>query len=365
MSTETNEQTGLAERWDALNREQPRLRQRDAAERLGVTEGELVASRVGRDAVRLDADWPGILQSLEPIGTVLALTRNGPAVIEKTGEYTGVSVKGPMGQVVDPNIDLRLFLFRWGVAYALTQQTPRGIQRSLQVFDRHGQAAHKIFLKADSRVEAFEQLVFAHASDDQAPGEAFLPEPERIAEVPDREIDRDALLTGWAQLTDTHEFVHLLRRLHTTRTQALRLAEGVWTEPVVVRSHRDVFEHAARMGMELMVFVGNRGAIQIHGGPVVNLEQVEGWFNVLDSGFNLHLREDGVASAWVVRKPAAEGEVTSLEIYDAAGDMIAYVFSMREHGQPESAAWRALLAGLERVPRAGHVAQARTEVAAS
>ncbi|MDD9966139.1 MAG: hypothetical protein OXR73_07950 [Myxococcales bacterium] len=77
-----------------------------------------------------------------------------------------------------------------------------------------------------------------------------------------------------------------------------------------------------------------------------NIKRVDGWFNILDPGFNLHLREDGVDRAWVVRKPTGDGEVTSLEIYDTAGDMIAYLFSMREHGQQESAAWRSLLAGL-------------------
>jgi hypothetical protein len=43
------------------------------------------------------------------------------------------------------------------------------------------------------------------------------------------------------------------------------------------------------------------------------------WLNVLDPGFNLHLREDLIASAWIVRKPTADGVVSSLELFDAGG----------------------------------------------
>ncbi|MFP6860033.1 MAG: hemin-degrading factor, partial [Pseudomonas sp.] len=42
--------------WQVLRSEQPRLRARDAAERLAVSEAELVASRLDVDAVRLQPD---------------------------------------------------------------------------------------------------------------------------------------------------------------------------------------------------------------------------------------------------------------------------------------------------------------------
>ena len=41
------------------------------------------------------------------------------------------------------------------------------------------------------------------------------------------------------------------------------------------------------------------------------------WLNVLDPTFNLHLREDRIAAAWVVRKPSVNGDIHSLELYDA------------------------------------------------
>jgi putative hemin transport protein len=67
------------------------------------------------------------------------------------------------------------------------------------------------------------------------------------------------------------------------------------------------------------------------------------WLNVLDPGFNLHLREDHIASAWVVRKPTSDGLVTSLELFDAQGETIAMFFGERKPGRAELCAWRELI----------------------
>ena len=99
-----------------------------------------------------------------------------------------------------------------------------------------------------------------------------------------------------------------------------------------------------------MIFVGSPGVIQIHSGPVETLKEVGPWFNVLDPGFNLHLLTGAIASAWVVRKPTADGIVTSLEIFDDQNSQIALMFGVRKEGQPEREDWRALTESLERLP---------------
>jgi putative hemin transport protein len=98
-----------------------------------------------------------------------------------------------------------------------------------------------------------------------------------------------------------------------------------------------------------MVFVGNPGVIQIHTGPVRRLAVRDNWFNVLDPGFNLHLREDGVACAWVVIKPTADGPVTALELYDQDGQQLVQFFGKRQPNQHEPDAWRQIVHELPRV----------------
>jgi putative hemin transport protein len=252
-----------------------------------------------------------------------------------------------MGSVLDEGIDLRLFLMRWHVGFASTEESARGVKRSVQFFDRAGTAIHKVFLRNESDVAAFDALVAEHASESQDP-ELHLepvasPEPER----PDSAIDVDALRAGWAALTNTHEFFFLLKKVGATRTQALRLAPD-YARGVANGSHRTVLETAQKTELPIMVFVGNPGILQIHSGPVRKVKEMDGWYNVLDPHFNLHLREEGVASSWVVEKPTADGTVTSLELYDARGETVALLFSKRKPGQEETKAWPELLRSLPR-----------------
>jgi putative hemin transport protein len=70
---------------------------------------------------------------------------------------------------------------------------------------------------------------------------------------------------------------------------------------------------------------------------------LHGWLNILDPDFNLHVQEQAIASAWVVRKPTVDGIVTSLELYAHDESLILTVFGKRKPGIPENLTWRALV----------------------
>jgi putative hemin transport protein len=72
------------------------------------------------------------------------------------------------------------------------------------------------------------------------------------------------------------------------------------------------------------------------------------WLNVMDPTFHLHLRMDHIAECWVVRKPTVDGHVTSLEAYDAKGEMIIQFFGPRKEGIAERPEWREILESLPR-----------------
>src|SRR5690625_5981260 len=84
-----------------------------------------------------------------------------------------------------------------------------------------------------------------------------------------------------------------------------------------------------------MVFVVNDGCVQIHSGPVKRLKTVGEWYNILDPGFNLHLKEEAVAECFVVVKPTSDGPVTAHEVFDAEGELILQFFGKRKPGIPE------------------------------
>jgi putative hemin transport protein len=338
--------------WAKLKEGEPTIRALDAAARLGITEAQLVAARIGDGVRALAGPFGPLVERLPELGTVTVLTRNPWAVHEKTGRFGNVSVMGPMGLVLNAEIDLRLFLNRWRYGYAVEEATRSGLRTSLQFFAADGPAIHKIYLTEGSDMKAFETLV-ADFGDSRADRTLHVAKPAAASPDPaDEEIDVAKLHAGWDSLRDVHDFAALLRSVGAGRVQALRLAGPERARPVTPHAFRRALRAASEGGVPIMIFVGNPGAIQIHTGPVNTQRDVGPWFNVLDPGFNLHLREDGIDSAWVVTKPTADGPVTSLEIYDPEGMQIALMFGQRKPGQVERADWRALASNLAETGRA-------------
>jgi putative hemin transport protein len=333
----------IARRWQKLRDERPDTQAREGADLLGVTEGALVASGCGDTAVRLAPDWKELLHGLSSLGRVMALTRNDSAVHERHGRYEQVSVGGPHALVLGPDIDLRLFIGQWASAFAVQEGAGDAARSSLQIFDKSGGAVHKVYVGERSEPGSYARLVERLAAPDQSRDLPVEPPPPPRRDRPDVEIPVEALRRDWRALRDTHDFIEMLRRHDVGRLQAIRLAGREFTDPARPRAVTSLLQTAAAREVPIMVFVGNRGAIQIHTGPVRTLRWAGPWFNVLDPDFNLHLRADRIASAWVVRKPTDDGVVTSLELFDPAGEVIAYLFGARKPGHVESEAWRALL----------------------
>lgn len=340
----------LRARWLALKESEPGVRPRDAAEKLGVTEAELVAARCGHGVRRLAGPWNDLIRRLPAIGTVMTLTRNESAVHEKTGRFDKISFFGNTGLVLNRDIDLRIFFDCWRSGFAVVEETRSGTRQSLQFFGGDGVAVHKVYIREESDARAFEDLVLEYMHPDQSPGELVLRWTRSADDRPDREIDRAALRKRWLALKDVHDFHNMLRAVGAGRVQAFRLVGEDFAYRVATDSFQTALAKAAASGLPIMVFVGNPGTIQIHTGEVHRLKETGPWYNVLDPGFNLHLRTDRVADAWVVRKPTADGIVTSLEIFDADGQQIAWMFGERGPGEAERDDWRGLVDTLEADP---------------
>ncbi len=333
------------------------LRAKEAAESTGLSEGGAINAHRGAheaplQAVALRPDWLALLQALEACGPLMALTRNETVVHEKTGVYQKVSASGPVGLALGEDIDLRLFFNQWHagfvVAEALKSQPGMGTP-SLQFFDRHGVAVHKIFVREQTDLAAWQRVIAAH-SDDTREIE-FLPRGAASTPAPPPLVDANAFGAAWSAMTDTHQFFPLLKQFGLERQQSFRLVEGRYTHRVEKAAVREMLLEAAFDGTPIMVFVGSPGCIQIHTGPVKRVEPMDihgkTWLNVLDPGFNLHLREDLIEDVWVVEKPTSDGVVTSVEAFDARGELMAMFFGARKPGQSELQAWRHIVAHLQ------------------
>jgi putative hemin transport protein len=345
MKTETID---LKTRWSELLRENPKLRIRDAAAQLGVSEAELLATRCGDSVTRLEGKWGDLIKKFPALGEVMCLTRNEAAVHERYGTFTEqISFFHEMGQVVGADIDLRLFMSHWEIGFAVTDETDEGPRRSLHFFDKDGTAVHKVYLTAASNVAVYEEWVQAYRASNQSNVQVVAAVEKSAPEKPDADIDVEGFRQGWLATTDTHDFFGLLRKFGVGRHQALRLAPPGLAQSVDLTSTQKMLESAASAKVPIMVFVGSPGCIQIHTGPVEKIKRFGGnWLNVLDEKFNFHLNEELVTTAWVVKKVTKDGQVTSLELFDAAGENVVLFFGKRKPGEAEDPAWREIVAQL-------------------
>jgi putative hemin transport protein len=333
----------LAEKYETIKILHPKSRIREHAQLLGVSEASLVALGAGHHVTALKAgeDCKDILREAEKLGRVMALTRNEHAVHERKGVYRNVSFDNHVGLVLDEEIDLRLFMHCWHHAFAVHEND----RKSLQFFDETGTAVHKIYLTPHSNLQAYEALVEKYALEAYEGNmeTQVLPQPD--APKADAAVDLNAFHAAWKAMTDTHQFFGILRRHGLQREQALRLAPEGYVTKVDNQTAEAMLNHCAAHAIPIMVFVANRGCIQIHSGPVQKLVRTGPWYNVLDPEFNLHLRTDAIANSYVVRKPSEDGTIHSLELFDKDGNMIIQFFGKRKPGIPEIKAWSDLLNG--------------------
>jgi putative hemin transport protein len=278
------------------------------AERIGVSECELVASRVGQGVIRLTPRWQPLLEALARLGPVYSVTRNRGGVIEKKGEYPPLERQGAYCVFASPAIHLRLSLACWGSAFAVEWPAP-----GIQFFARNGEEVHHVYLTRKSRSSEFAAICREFADADQSQRQPVEPDFGRRA----------------------------------SRLDAYAVAEGQFTRAVEPASGRRLLQNAARKGMLLTILFGNPGCVQIHRGAIQQVVSCNGWLNVLDPGVELSFEESMVASAWVVRKPARSGAAhVTLELFDAEGrEIVSFAPWLDLTGRP-SPDWPEAIADL-------------------
>jgi len=339
MTTTTVNPTPLHQRWQQLRATQPKLRIRNAAEQLGVS--ELALLRTEPDRIQpLRPDFGDLFNRLLDVGPVMTLARNDEVVHETTGVLENFQHSPGSGMGLSTGaLDLRLFFKQWRHAYAVTENG----RESIQCFDAAGNAVHKIYRVEATNADAWRALVDALADDsaDATPLEAMAP-PE--ARQPCTDVE--ALRNDWAALRDLHHFHALLRRNKTDRLSALEAAGEEWARPLPVEALERLLQSVAD-DTPIMAFVYNPGVVQIFSGQVHKLARTGPWYNVLDPHFNLHVRTEGLSQCWRVRRPSDDGDVNALDCFNHEGRLVLSFFGERKPGIPELADWRSHLDQLE------------------
>ncbi|HIQ15430.1 MAG TPA: hemin-degrading factor [Leucothrix sp.] len=332
----------LAEQWSEFKEQNPKVRIRDAATQLKTTELELVATSCGKGNTRLKPDFKNILERLEGLGSLMALTRSEHVVHEAHGIYQDMKVHGAVAMFFNPGIDTRFFLSKWFAVYAVNENK----RHSLQFFDNKGTAVHKVYVTDESNEKAYFVLIEEFESDNQEANESLPSIKEE--EVGLKDIDPTYLRERWLKIRDVHEGNKLIKEYAETQRNEVYSALGEeYAKPLAVDSVEKLLEIASEKSVEIMLFAMNDAAVQAYSGPVKKLMTMGPWFNVLDPDFNLHLRTSGIHKVWMIRKPSDDGWVTTLSVIEKGGTEIMVIADNRKRGESESSQWQTLCSELK------------------
>lgn len=320
---------------------------REGAEDLGISEGELMADAPG--ATYLGSNIRDIILQLHRLGQVECILRNSAAVHEKQGVYENVSLNGQAGIALNMGgIDLRIFAKHWHHALAVEDDTRTPPSRSVQFYDEYGTPMQKVFMRDNHQTEAWQALLARFATPGKPEFKVAQHTPVSVPK-PLSEEQLAAFHQRWMDLKDVHHFGGILESFGLDRPSAYQQAP----EGMAVQVKTEVWEEALNRireaGLPVMIFVGNRGLVQIQSGKVHHVVRARGYLNILDSkeeGFNLHLQDDALAATWVVRRCIRDGFLTCIEGFDQHRKTVIQIFSLRQEGQAESPVWQEITDGL-------------------
>jgi len=333
------------------------------ATRLGLSEAHLFAADVGKNVIRLKDGRETALEilnrRLHELGRLRASARNDdvslsvigtprpPRLIPATEEREARTFPGYFG----PPIDLRPDFSNWQFTFAQITFTRDGqVQRSLTFFDNQGRAVQRLIIDTLDGIPAFEQIIQDFRAETQSSEIVLTPEEPADPIRPDAQVDVPSLIAAWDAITDVHQFsTAVLAKHDVTRLQALRLAGPERAQRLDSPKALDaLLSAAAHEKLEIMAFVSNSANTQIFTGKIEAPTKARGgWLRVGDEhGASLSINEAGIDQIWLVKKPSSIGILSTVEVYNAKGEVIVQFYSKREPRKPESDTWRALLAKL-------------------
>ncbi|MCY0094958.1 hemin-degrading factor [Hoeflea ulvae] len=337
----------------SARRDNPKMRERDLATHIGVSEAAFLEAWIGDYVERIEPDLDVFFPMLEQAGEVMALSRNESAVHEKTGVYGGYKSGEHASIVLGTDIDLRIFPRHWRHGFHVAKPLEDGsVQHSFQFFDAHGDAVHKVFARQNTDMDKWrairDRLSIRHTVSE------FPLRSAGTAKQPPSAQAISALRAAWSAMRDTHQFQSILRKSKMSRLTAISVIGDEYAWQLSAGAGAELLQQLSRDQVPVMVFVRNPGMLQIHSGPVHTIKQVGPWLNVMDIGFHLHLRTDRFSAIWLVRKPTRNGDIYSLEIFDPEGEQIIMFNGYRREGENTEvvAQWDEIVQALPRADAA-------------
>lgn len=298
------------------------------------------ASAEGTIPIR--GEWADIVGAVITGGAIRASTESGGITIEQTGTVGDYNLRGEgtIGSVVQDDLDLR-FLFRhWAGGLVHSAHT------TIDFIDSSG----TICVSLHAADDAARTTIEAVAEQFEGPLPDTPAAPARQPLKSDGDVDREALLADWRAMQNVHHFEALLGKHGVGRLQALRLAGPEFARELSTDAFGALLDRLDENGQEIMVFVANRGMVQIYSGPATEKKRAGHGWEIMQGGAKIYVPDTALHGLWLVHKPTAAGIITSLEfVRDDSDQSLASIFGRHPHGDAQPPEWLGLL---EQLPSA-------------
>jgi putative heme degradation protein len=336
---------GLKGDYEALLAERGgRMYPRDAAKELGVSELELVAVLDGVEF--WDARPEDILGDLHQLGNVMSMVRSDHAVSEVNQTFPKWEPReGEKNTVSEGALTLQLDVER--LKHILLKVD--GKRHSLQFFDASGACLQKVVVAARSDLGALAQLRSKYALE-KAP--ELKVEAGPALEADHAAVDPKAIQESWASLAGPQQANALFEKFNVKRWQGLEALGQDVAHCLKDLAPMTLLKHLADSKLAVRHSLSNGPVSQSFEGRFKNIQDAMGFSNVLDSGFNLHLRSDAVCGVWLLKSEGGEAEQYWIEVYGGDHELISS-FSLAESSLGEEelsnarSQWKAVVEALK------------------
>ena len=265
----------LKSKWKKFQQDNPKVRIRDAAYQMKVSEAELLSTEINETvSFLLIEDMTAFIKDVLKVDKIMLLIRSDYVVHEKTIKTKNIRLEDNQIIDLDKNdcsiLDFNIDAFEY-VFFQKKMHSNREL-KSFQFFDKAGTAILKIYLKGKD-LGFFDEIDL------------------KYKKTYNYEMQSDLDINN-SNLLDSKIKINLPFDTINSKTTC---------RDISVKSLRLILENASDMKTPIQIHALGLGTIQYHRNTVRNIVDYGPWVNVIDQKFNLHVLENGLTRASLIQ----------------------------------------------------------------
>tara|TARA_B100000700_G_scaffold273140_1_gene317236 strand:+ start:362 stop:1330 length:969 start_codon:yes stop_codon:yes gene_type:complete len=285
----------IKSKWKALLTENNKVRIRDAANQIGVSEASLLSTEIDEGVSFLDIDnYNNFFAKVLSMNKIMLLIRSDSVVHEKTITTKGIKLE--KNKIIDVNgspiLEFNPNLFKY--VFAQNKIHANKSLRSFQIFDNYGDAILKIYLKGNDESK-FDEIASEYNVDYNY------------------ELQGDRIIKRLQPEYIKREAIDFINKLEKKKTYQYDLGENILRKILIAVSDTKIPIQIHAIGL---------GTIQYHRDSINKIIDFGPWINIIDKRFNLHAIESHLTQTTLNEYNANGDKSYSIDFYDKVNDYV-------------------------------------------